>query len=234
MSACWLGQESFLARLSRRYYTEIVGNVGLAVRSSFTCHVAGAGRADHHRWPDRLFKFHPIPAFYPGQRSASVYVAACSSFTVSGVARSPIVARSFVQVERISMTLDTILTASSEIHRRRPSNSRGRPTAGVTLTASSKAREAIPRTSARGYLSDVNRAKSTQRGDAAKLIPSRIRSRNTIRLVNVNDSTAAIVQHLHRPTDDDGCYLRSQAWGLSQADRRARRPADASGCYLRS
>lgn len=157
---------------------------------------------------------------------------ACSSFTVSGVARSPIVARSFVQVERFSMTLDTILTASSEIHRRRPSNSRGRPTAGVTLTTSSKAREAIPRRSARGYLSDVNRAKSTQRGDAAKLIPSRIRSRNTIRLANVNDSTAAIVQHLHRPTDADGCYLRSQAWGLSQADRRARRPADADGRYL--
>jgi hypothetical protein len=61
MSACWLGQESFLARLIRRYYTEMVGNVGLAVRSSFTCHVAGAGRADHDRWPDRLFKFHPIP-----------------------------------------------------------------------------------------------------------------------------------------------------------------------------
>jgi hypothetical protein len=61
MSACWLEQESFLARLSRRYYTDMVGNVSLAVRSSFTCHVAGAGRADHHRWPDRLFKFHPIP-----------------------------------------------------------------------------------------------------------------------------------------------------------------------------
>jgi hypothetical protein len=33
MSACWLEQESFLARLIRRYYTEMVGNVGLAVRS---------------------------------------------------------------------------------------------------------------------------------------------------------------------------------------------------------
>jgi hypothetical protein len=130
------------------------------------------------------------------------------------------------------MTLDTILTASSEIYRRRPKQ--------FSRKADSRRNTHRIEQSERGDTADVSAriplrcesSKVPQRGDAAKLIPSRIRSRNTIRLANVNDSTAAIVQHLHRPTDADGCYLRSQAWGLSQADRRARRPADADGRYL--